>query len=341
MAVNLQHAARFTRAVADGRIECLGCPRACRLRDGQAGACGARVRQGDRIVLPDWGRTSGLCVDPIEKKPLYHFLPGSRTLSFGTRGCTLACRFCQNWHMSRPQAPVALRDAGPEEIADAALRAGCASVAFTYNEPVAFAEFAIDVAEACRARGLRTVAVTNGWVEGAARRAFFEAVDAANVDLKALDDGFYRRMCSGSLQPVLDTLRYLRRETGVWLEVTNLLIPGENDGADAAARLAGWVACELGADVPVHFTAFHPDYRLTDRPPTSVATLVHARDRAIREGLRYVYTGNVVHPEGSTTRCHACGEPLLTRAGFVVTHRSVGIGGKCPRCGAPCAGVWN
>ncbi|HSV74671.1 MAG TPA: AmmeMemoRadiSam system radical SAM enzyme [Chthonomonadales bacterium] len=332
--------ARFTRPLPDGRLECSGCPRACRLRDGQPGACGARMRRGESVALLDYGRTSGLCVDPIEKKPLYHFLPGTRTLSFGTRGCTLACRFCQNWHMSRPRATVPLEPTSPEAIAEAAVRAGCASVAFTYNEPVVFAEFAIDVARACRARGVRTVAVTNGWVEGEARHALFGAMDAANVDLKALDDGYYRQLCAGSLAPVLGTLRHLRRETAVWVEVTNLLLSGENDEPDACARLAAWVARELGPHVPVHFTAFRPAHRLQDRPPTPAASLTAARSRAIGEGLRHVYTGNVSDPEGSATRCHSCGQALVERMGFRVVRDRLGAGGSCPRCGTSCAGVW-
>jgi pyruvate formate lyase activating enzyme len=311
------------------------------MRDGQRGLCFVRGNVGGRVVLHTWGRSSGFCVDPIEKKPLAHFLPGTAVLSFGTAGCNLTCRFCQNWSISKARAMDRLMDAAtPEAIAAAAERLGCRSVAFTYNDPVIFHEYAIDTALACRERGLKVVAVTAGYVEPAPRAEFYRHMDAANVDLKAFTDGFYRRLSTARLEPVLDTLRYIRHETNVWLEITTLLIPGENDSDGELDALTGWIATELGPDVPVHFTAFHPDFRMLDLLPTPVSTLRRARAMALRNGLRYAYTGNVWDPEGSGTRCHACDALLIGRDGYALTEwrlRSV----ACPDCGTPLAGVFE
>jgi pyruvate formate lyase activating enzyme len=333
---------KWWHRLPDGRVQCDLCPRACRLREGQRGLCFVREARREGVVLTAWGRSSGFCVDPIEKKPLHHFLPGTPTLSFGTAGCNLTCRFCQNWSISKARETEALSDAAsPQTIAAAAEELGCRSISFTYNDPVVFLEWAVDVARACRERGIRTVAVTAGYVEPEPRAELFRWMDAANVDLKAFSEGFYRRMATGSLAPVLDTLRWIRRETDVWLEITTLLIPGENDGDREIEALSRWVADELGADVPLHLTAFHPAWRLTDRKPTPPSTLSRARLIAHRAGLRYVYTGNVVDPEGAATRCHACGRLLVARRGYEVIAWSLRPGGRCPCCGAPCPGVWE
>jgi len=333
---------RWWHRLPDGRIACDLCPRGCRLRAGQRGLCFVREARPEGIVLTAWGRSSGFCVDPIEKKPLHHFLPGTATLSFGTAGCNLTCRFCQNWSISKARETEALCEAAsPEQIAAAAAALGCRSVSFTYNDPVVFLEWAVDVARACRARGLRTIAVTAGYVEPGPRAELFRWIDAANVDLKSFRDAFYRRMATASLAPVLDTLRWIRHETATWLEITTLLIPGENDGDREIEDLSTWVAEELGPDVPLHFTAFHPAWRLPDREPTPPATLSRARFLARRAGLRHVYTGNVVDPEGAATRCHACGRLLVARRGHAVTAWSLRPGGRCPCCGAPCPGVWE
>ena len=301
-----------------------------------------REARPEGIVLTAWGRSSGFCLDPIEKKPLHHFLPGTSTLSFGTAGCNLTCRFCQNWSISKARETEALCEAAsPEEIASAAAALGCRSVSFTYNDPVVFLEWAVDVARACRALGIRTIAVTAGYVEPGPRAELFRWIDAANVDLKSFRDAFYRRMATASLAPVLDTLRWIRHETATWLEITTLLIPGENDGDREIEDLSTWVAEELGPDVPLHFTAFHPAWRLPDREPTPPATLSRARFLARRAGLRHVYTGNVVDPEGAATRCHACGRLLVARRGYAITAWSLRPGGRCPCCGAPCPGVWE
>jgi pyruvate formate lyase activating enzyme len=322
----------------DGRLRCGVCPRACALAEGATGWCGVRRREGDRIALLVDGLTSGVAVDPVEKKPLHHWLPGSRTLSFGTVGCNLGCDFCQNHRISRARPEQsAFVPATPDSLADAAAGHGCASIAVTYNEPVVWLEFAIRCAAAAHARGLLAAAVTAGQIHGAARRDLFSAVDAANVDLKAFSDGFYRRRCAASLAPVLDTLRFIRHETACWLELTTLVIPGENDGDDELRALAAWVARELGRETPLHLSAFHPAHRLRDRPPTPLATVQRARTLARAEGLRHVYTGNVADPDGAVTACAACGGALIRRDGYRITANRL-VAGRCPDCGARLAG---
>ena len=332
---------RYWHRLDDGRVQCDLCPRACKLREGQRCLCFVRACRADRVVLTTYGRSSGFCVDPIEKKPLDHFLPGTPTLSFGTAGCNLACRFCQNWDLSKSREVDTLADeASPEDIAAAAEQLGCRSVAFTYNDPVVFHEYAIDVAKACRARDIRAVAVTAGYVCPEPRADFYAHMDAANVDLKAFTDAFYERVCAGRLEPVLDTLCYLAT-TDVWLEITTLVIPGHNDTDDELDRLTSWVVDHLGPDVPLHFTAFHPDFRMLDVPPTPAATLRRARAIAVRNGARYAYTGNVRDRAGSTTRCHACGDTLIERDGYRISGYHLTPSSCCPHCATPCAGVFE
>ena len=333
---------RYFHETADGRLQCDVCPRSCRLKDGQRGLCFVRARRGDEIVLTTYGRSSGYCVDPIEKKPLNHFLPGTPVLSFGTAGCNLACNFCQNWDISKSREMDTLADeAPPERIALAAETLGCASGAFTYNDPVIFLEYAVDTAVACHARGVKTVAVTAGYVGEEARREFFEHIDAANVDLKAFTEDFYRKTCSGELAPVLDTLRYLRHETEVWFELTTLLIPGMNDSAEEIGQAADWVAGELGPDVPWHFSAFHPDYKLRDVEGTPRATLTRAREIAKSRGIRYVYTGNVHDEAGGSTFCSQCDTRLIGRDWYVLTDWQLDEAGRCRKCHTPCPGVFE
>jgi len=333
---------RYWHTLDDGRVQCDVCPRHCRLHEGQRGLCFVRARQADAVVLTTYGRSSGFAVDPIEKKPLNHFLPGTPVLSFGTAGCNLACRFCQNWDISKSREMDTLADAAtPDAVAERAVALGCPSVAFTYNDPVVFLEYAIDVARACRARGVRTVAVTAGYVDPEPRAELFAHMDAANVDLKAFTDSFYERVCAGSLRPVLDTLEYVRNETRVWLEITTLLIPGLNDSPDEIRALAAWVVERLGPDVPLHFTAFHPDWRLLDRPPTPPDTLREARRIARQAGARYVYTGNVRDRDGGTTYCHHCGAALIVRDGYEIRQWALDRAGACRACGTACAGVFE
>jgi len=333
---------RYWHALDDGRIQCDLCPRYCKLREGQRGLCFVRACEGGGIVLTTWGRSSGYCIDPIEKKPLNHFLPGTPVLSFGTAGCNLACKFCQNWDISKSREFDTLADAArPEAIARAASALSCRSVAFTYNDPVIFLEYAVDVAEACRAAGIRTVAVTAGYICAAPRIEFYRHMDAANVDLKGFTEGFYRNICSGALAPVLETLKYLKHETAVWFELTTLLIPGENDSAAEIDRMTGWVVENLGPDVPMHFTAFHPDWKMLDKPHTPPATLSRARKIARANGVRHAYTGNVHDEAGGSTWCHGCGGLLIARDWYVLGDWNLTADGYCTGCGAPCAGVFD
>ncbi len=333
-------ATRYWHRLEDGRSQCDLCPRLCKLRPGQRGLCFVRAaNEAGEVVLTTYGRSSGFCVDPIEKKPLDHFLPGTPVLSFGTAGCNLACRFCQNWDISKSREWDRLNDsASPEAIARAAARLGCRSVAFTYNDPVIFLEYAIDVADACRAHGIHPVAVTAGYMTEAPRRDFYAHMDAANVDLKAFSESFYRKVCGGELGAVQETLVYLARETAVWLEITTLLIPGLNDSDGEIDAMTRWVAEALGPEVPHHFTAFHPDWKLLDRPPTPASTLLRAREIARANGLRYVYTGNVRDREEGSTWCPACGVLVIGRDGYEITAWNLEGGNRCGACGAAIAG---
>jgi pyruvate formate lyase activating enzyme len=331
--------ARWWHRLDDGRIQCDLCPRDCKLHEGQRGACFVRARQGDAMVLTTYGRSSGFCIDPIEKKPLNHFHPGSSVFSFGTAGCNLACKFCQNWDISKSRSMDRLMDqASPGQIAQAAAAAGSKSVAFTYNDPVIFAEYAMDVADACHALDVKTVAVTAGYMSAAPRREFYAKMDAANVDLKAFTESFYRKLTGSALAPVLDTLAYLKHETRVWFEITTLLIPGENDSDEELTAMSKWIATNLGPDVPLHFTAFHPDFKMDTLPATPAATLTLARRIAQDEGIRFVYTGNVHDREGGTTSCGGCEGPLIRRDWHRILEYRLTPEGCCPDCGTALPG---
>jgi pyruvate formate lyase activating enzyme len=322
---------RYWHVRSDGRVQCDMCPRACRMHEGQRGLCFVRGVEDGRVKLFTYGRSSGFCVDPIEKKPLNHFLPGSAVLSFGTAGCNLACKFCQNWDMSKSREMDTLADrASPGDLAAAAEKLGCASIAYTYNDPAVFMEYAIDVAKAARTRGVRSVAVTAGYMCPEPRAELFKHMDATNIDLKGFTADFYRKVCGAELAAVLETLEYVRHETRVWLEITTLLIPGLNDSDGELEAMCAWLVEHLGRDVPLHFTAFHPDWKMRDVPATPLSTLRRARQIALRHGLRYVYTGNVRDPEGGSTWCHACGAPLIRRDGAGVFERRPGDWG--PYC---------
>jgi len=333
---------KYWHAIDGGRVQCDLCPRYCKLKEGQRGLCFVRANLNGSIVSTTYGRSSGYCVDPIEKKPLNHFLPGTPVLSFGTAGCNLSCKFCQNWDISKSREIDTLSDsASPEAIAQAAEELNCRSVAYTYNDPVIFHEYAIDVAKACRERGIKSVAVTAGYVCEAPMKEFYHYMDAANVDLKAFTDDFYHKLSGGHLQPVLDTLKYLKHETDVWIELTTLLIPGHNDSDMELNEMTQWVATELGPDVPMHFTAFHPDYKMLDIPPTPSSTLTRAREIAINNGIRYAYTGNVHDKSGESTYCHSCGEMLIGRDWYVLSEWNLDAQGNCKKCGTRCAGVFE
>jgi pyruvate formate lyase activating enzyme len=333
---------KYWTRLEDGRVRCDLCPRFCKLHEGQRGLCFVRGREKHGIELYTYGRSSGFCVDPIEKKPLNHFLPGSAVLSFGTAGCNLACKFCQNWDMSKSREMDTLADsASPRELAATALDYGCDSVAFTYNDPVIFLEYAVDVARACREVDVKTVAVTAGYICPEPRKEFFEYIDAANVDLKAFTERFYKKICGAELAPVLETLEYLKNETDVWFELTTLLIPGENDSDEELREMSEWIVGHLGADVPLHFSAFHPDWKMQDTPATPPATLTRARKIAMDNGLHYVYTGNVHDREGGSTWCPGCGALLIERDWYQLGRWGLTADGSCAGCGLKIPGVFK
>jgi pyruvate formate lyase activating enzyme len=333
---------RYWHTLNDGRVQCDLCPRYCKLHDGQRGLCFVRARLGGEIVLTTYGRSSGFCIDPIEKKPLNHFLPGTPVLSFGTAGCNLTCKFCQNWDISKSREFDKLQEpATPKMIAQSALITGCKSVAFTYNDPIIFLEYAVDVAKACHDVGLKTVAVTAGYICDEPRQEFFKYIDAANVDLKAFTEDFHKRLCSSELTPVLETLKYLKHETDVWFEITTLLIPGENDTESELEEMTQWVVENLGTEVPMHFTAFHPDWKMMDTPATPHATLSLARNIALKNGVRYAYTGNVHDFKGQSTYCHDCGDILIGRNWHQLSTWSLSENAHCQKCGTAVAGFFD
>jgi len=324
---------QWWHTIPDGRIQCDLCPRDCRLHEGQRGACFVRMMDQGEMILTTWGRSSGFCIDPIEKKPLNHFYPGTSVFSFGTAGCNLTCKNCQNWEISKSRDDDSLSKGGrPSEIAKVAKQSGCKSVAFTYNDPVIFAEYALDVAAACREVGIRSVAVTAGYIHPKPARDFFPFMDATNVDLKGFSEDFYAKITGGHLAPILDLLEYIHQETDVWLEITTLLIPGMNDSPEEIGELSRWILTHLGPDVPLHFSAFHPDFRMLDIPPTPKETIFRARSIARSEGLRYVYTGNLHDPEGGTTFCPKCHSPAIVRDWFSILSWNMDENGRCGAC---------
>ncbi len=322
------------------RVACTLCPRACKVGAGQRGFCFSRKATEEGMALTDYGRSSGFCLDPVESSPLYHFYPGARVLAFGTAGCNLACRYCQNWDIARAESETRLLDeASPERIAEAARRLGCKSIAFGFNDPVLWAEYALDVAAAAHEQGVLAFAKTAGYITDAARAEFFGGLDAASVDLKGFTEDFYRKICGGRLGPVKDTLVYLARETGVWLEVSTLLIPGENDSDAELHALCAWMREALGPDVPLHFSAYTPDYKL-HIPATPAAVVSRARQIGLEEGIRFVYAGNVPTVQGRRTSCPDCGAALISRTG----NRITGWGlreGRCGACASPIPGRFD
>jgi len=331
--MNSPSPARYFHKLPDGKIQCDLCPRDCKLGEGQRGLCFVRENQGGAMKLTTYGRSSGFCIDPIEKKPLNHFYPGSSVLSLGTAGCNLTCKFCQNWDISKSRDMDTLASAAtPSAIARAAVQHGCRSVAYTYNDPTVFIEYAMDIADACHELGVLSVGVTAGYIYPEPRRDFYSKLDALNVDLKAFSEDFYKKLCSASLEVVKETLCYIAHETNCWLEITTLIIPGQNDSDAELTALCEWVAAHVGTGVPLHFSAFHPDFRMRDVPPTPRATLVRAREIALRVGLEHVYTGNVHDKEGDTTFCAACGESLIVRDWYEIMEYNLDAEGRCPSC---------
>lgn len=336
------HPTRYWHLLEDGRVQCDLCPRFCKLHAGQRGLCFVRINDAQQIKLTTWGRSSGFVIDPIEKKPLNHFLPGSSVFSFGTAGCNLACKFCQNWDISKSREMDTLMDrALPAEIAETALNYGVQSVAFTYNDPVIFHEYAIDVAKACHVVGLKTVAVTAGYVCPEPRAEFYQYMDAVNVDLKAFSEDFYYKITGSHLANVLETLQYIKHETDVWLELTTLLIPGENDSDTEITAMCDWVVSELGPDVPMHFTVFHPDWKMQDKPVTPAKTVRRARQIALDCGVYYAYVGNIHDKAASSTYCHKCGALLIGRDVYDLSEWTLDAHGNCRLCGALCEGIFR
>jgi pyruvate formate lyase activating enzyme len=333
---------RYWHRLDDGRVQCDLCPRFCKMHKDQRGLCFVRQNLDEQIVMTSYGRSSGFAIDPIEKKPLNHFLPGTPVFSFGTAGCNLACKFCQNWDISKSrEMDTLMSKASPETIAQAARDYGCDSVAYTYNDPVVFHEYAIDTAQACRALGIKSVAVSAGYVCAQPRAEFYQWMDAANIDLKAFSERFYHEITGGHLQPVLETLQYIKHETSVWLELTTLLIPGENDSEAELEAMTQWVVEHLGPDVPMHFTAFHPDWKMQHTPPTPLATLLQARQIALKNGVRYAYVGNVHDKSADSTYCHHCQKLLIGRDWYQLSEWNMNGSGHCLFCGEQCAGVFK
>ena len=333
---------RYWHKLEDDRIQCDLCPRYCKLHKDQRGLCFVRQNQENEVVMTSYSRSSGFAIDPIEKKPLNHFLPGSPVFSFGNAGCNLACKFCQNWDISKSkEMDTLMSKASPEAIAQAALAYSCDSVAYTYNDPVIFHEYAIDTAQACRSLGIKSVAVSAGYVSPEPRAEFYKWMDAANIDLKAFTERFYRQITGSHLEPVLETLKYIKHETSTWLELTTLLIPGENDTQAELEAMTQWVVTNLGPDIPMHFSAFHPDWKMLDKPATPIDSLLLARQIALKNGVRYAYIGNVHDKAADSTYCHSCGALLIGRDWYELSEWNLDNFGCCRFCGEQCAGLFK
>lgn len=335
------HDGRYWEKLDDNRIQCNLCPRHCKMSEGQRGFCFVRQNIDDKMMLTTYGRSSGFCIDPIEKKPLNHFYPGTSVLSFGTAGCNLGCKFCQNWDISKAKKMDRLMNqASPSTIAQIAHDKKCKSVAFTYNDPVIFLEYAVDTARQCHELGIKTVAVTAGYITKQARGEFFSHLDATNIDLKAFTQHFYRKLCFADLQDVLDTIKYVHEETSVHMEITNLVIPQNNDDLEEFKRMSQWILDNVGDQVPVHFSAFHPDYKMLGLPRTPAVTLSRARNVARQLGLKYVYTGNVHDQDGDTTYCGGCGTELIVRDWYDLKSYKMNMN-KCSKCNHVISGYFD
>jgi pyruvate formate lyase activating enzyme len=334
------HEGRWWEQEAGNRVHCFLCPRHCHIHDGQSGFCFIRVNRGGKLYSVGYGSPAALQVDPIEKKPLNHFLPGTRVFSMGTAGCNMGCFFCQNWDISKSrQDQVHSQAVAPDQVPLLAKKHNCPSIAFTYNEPTIWGEYVVDICREAKRQGLKTVMVTNGYITREAFHDIYDHIDAANVDLKAFTENFYGKITLTHLQPVLDTLRWLKGETDVWFEITNLMIPTLNDDPGETRRLADWILENLGPDVPLHFTAFHPDFKLQDKPRTPPETLHLARAIALQAGLHFVYEGNI-YSEAGNTNCPECGNLLIRRSWHTVETNRMS-NGACPQCGYRVPGVWN
>ena len=334
------HEARFYSQLPDNGVQCELCPRGCCVPDGDRGYCRVRENRGGKYYTLVYGLVSACHVDPVEKKPFYHVHPGSKAFSIASVGCNIHCKFCQNFDISQAN-PEDLRVPfqSPATLAGLAAAAGCKLLAFTYNEPTTFFEYMADCAKAAGERGIESIVISNGFINDAPQKSLFPLVKAIKIDLKAFTDSFYSRICEGSLQPILDTLKRLSR-SGVWYEIVNLVIPTLNDNRDDFKRMTGWVVRELGPDVPIHFTRFTPLYRLRNLPPTPSETLLNAREIAMKEGCHFVYTGNQPGLEGEDTLCPSCRKAVIKRYGFHILENNL-VAGKCKFCATVIPGVWG
>jgi pyruvate formate lyase activating enzyme len=333
--------AKWWEPTDGGKILCTLCPRYCKIGDGQPGFCYIRQNQGGKLYTIGYGRPTGFAIDPIEKKPLNHFLPGSTILSFGTAGCNLGCKFCQNWSMSKAKLDDDNSlDVSPEGVVALAKSNGTPSIAFTYNDPTIFGEYVIDISKIAREEGIKSVMVTAGYIDKEARKDVYKYIDAANVDLKGFTERFYWKNTYSHLDDILDTLIWLKNETDVWFEITTLLIPDENDSSEEIKLECEWILKNLGDSIPLHFTAFHPDFKMIDKERTPEITLTSARKIAFDSGIKYCYVGNVHNKEGQTTYCPNCKEKLIKRNWHSVLSNNL-KGGKCRKCGEKIEGVFN
>ena len=322
-------------------IVCELCPRGCRIKEGKRGFCFIRKNEGGQMTLTAYGKSTGFCIDPIEKKPLNHFLPGTPVLSFGTSGCNLGCKFCQNWDISKSKEIQKMsQEALPEDIVHAAKKSNCRSLAFTYNDPTTWAEYVIDTAKIARQEGIKTIAVTAAYINPQSRKELYQNIDAANIDLKAFSDLFYRRLTRSEIAPVLDTIQWMKNETNVWFELTTLLIPKENDSAEEIKQMCDWILSHIGDEVPIHFTAFHPDYKMMKTPKTPHSTLVMAREIALNLGIKYAYIGNCLDVERQSTYCPSCKKVLIERDHYELGAYHI-LEGRCAFCHTSIPGVFE
>lgn len=339
--IEIYHPAMWWEKADNGKLLCTLCPRYCTIGEGQAGFCYIRQNINGKLYSIGYGRPTGFAIDPVEKKPLNHFLPGSDILSFGTAGCNLGCKFCQNWSTSKAKIDnVRSLEASPEEVIALAGKHHTPSIAFTYNDPVIFGEYVIDISRIAREEGIKSVMVTAGYIDKEARKDVYKYIDAANVDLKAFTENFYAKLTSSHLDDVLNTLIWLRKETNVWFEITTLLIPGENDSVEEIKQMCEWILQNLGDDVPLHFTAFHPDFKMTNKPRTPGTTLTSARQTALKLGIKYCYVGNVHDAVGQNTYCPNCKKTLITRDWHSVLSNQL-AGNLCPYCSTSIAGFFK
>ena len=329
----------YQNILKDDKIQCTVCPRECVLSAGQEGFCHVRKNSEGKITLASYGYNTGLAIDPVEKKPLYQFYPASPVLSFGTLGCNMGCLFCQNWQTTKTKADIRLLNkTSPDEIVRIAKNYNCKSVAFTYNDPIIFFEYAIDTAKLCREEGIKTIAVTSGFMNPEPAKEFFKYMDGANIDLKGFSEQFYKKNCLAHIEPVLNTIKYAVNETDCWVELTTMLIEGENDSDEMIKHECEWILTNLGDCVPLHFSAFFPRYKFSGRKHTELSTLLRAYSIAKEAGLKYVYTGNLTNTETSATYCKSCNRPVIVRNGYELIEYNLSEEGKCIFCNTVCDG---